>query len=103
MRDSLKSIALSSANSQQNRILTMLNDNTQSKLQAAAAEYREKVKSGEIIRTKALNPEEKAKANPTSMKYAIRAKCWDCACGQRDEIKLCSITDCSLYNFRPYK
>jgi len=81
----------------------MPNDNTQSKLQAAAAEYREKVKSGEIIPTKALNPEEKAKQNPTSMKYAIRAKCWDCACGQKEEIRLCPITDCSLYNFRPYK
>ena len=47
--------------------------------------------------------DESAKANPTSMKYAIRAKCWDCACGQKEEIKLCHITDCSLYNFRPYK
>jgi len=37
------------------------------------------------------------------MKYAIRAKCWDCACGQKEEIKLCTITDCSLYNFRPYR
>jgi hypothetical protein len=81
----------------------MSNDNPQSKLQAAAAEYREKLKSGEIIRSKSLNPEEKAKANPNSMKYAIAAKCFDCTCGQRDEIKLCPITDCSLYNFRPYR
>ena len=81
----------------------MSNDSPQSKLQAAAAEYREKLKSGEIIRTKSLNPEEKAKANPNSMKYAIAAKCWDCSCGQREEIKMCGITDCSLYNFRPYK
>ena len=81
----------------------MSNDSPQSKLQAAAAEYRENLKSGEIIRSKSLNPEEKAKQNPTSMKYAIAAKCFDCTCGQRDEIKLCTITDCSLYNFRPYK
>jgi hypothetical protein len=81
----------------------MLYDNAKTKRLNAAAEYREKVKSGEIIRTKSLNPEEKAKQNPTSMKYAIRAKCWDCACGQKEEIKLCPITDCSLYNFRPYK
>lgn len=81
----------------------MINNNAITKAQAALAEYREKVKSGVIIPTKALDPEEKAKANPTSMKYAIRAKCWDCACGQKEEIRLCTITDCSLYNFRPYK
>ena len=81
----------------------MLDEQAKAKCAAVLAEYREKVKSGEIIRTKYLNPEERAKANPTSMKYAIRAKCWDCACGQKEEIKLCPITDCSLYNFRPYK
>ena len=81
----------------------MLDEKSAAKGLTALAEYREKVKSGEIIRTKYLNPEEKAKQNPTSMKYAIRAKCWDCACGQKEEIKLCTITDCSLYNFRPYK
>lgn len=81
----------------------MLDEQAKAKCAAVLAEYREKVKSGEIIRTKSLNPEERAKANPTSMKYAIRAKCWDCACGQKEEIKLCTITDCSLYNFRPYK
>ena len=81
----------------------MLDEKSAAKGLTALAEYREKVKSGEIIRTKSLNPEERAKANPTSMKYAIRAKCWDCACGQKEEIRLCPITDCSLYNFRPYK
>jgi len=81
----------------------MLDEKSAAKGLTALAEYREKLKSGEIIRSKSLNPEEKAKQNPTSMKYAIRAKCWDCACGQKEEIKLCTITDCSLYNFRPYK
>ena len=81
----------------------MLDEQARAKGAAALAEYREKLKSGEIIRTKSLNPEEKAIANPNSMKYAIAAKCWDCSCGQREEIKMCGITDCSLYNFRPYK
>ena len=81
----------------------MLDETAKTKRLKALAEYREKVRNGEIIRTKSLNPEEKAKSNPNSMKYAIAAKCFDCTCGQRDEIKLCSITDCSLYNFRPYK
>ena len=35
----------------------------------------------------------------TAMK-AIRAKCLDCTCGQKEEIKLCPIVDCPLYEFR---
>lgn len=81
----------------------MLDESAKAKGAAALLAYREKLKSGEIVRTKPLNPEEKAKVNPNSMKYAIAAKCWDCSCGQREEIKTCGITDCSLYNFRPYK
>jgi len=73
--------------------------NNISKLQ----EYSRKVKSGEIIATTPKNPEEKAKANPKSLRLAINAKCWDCTCGQRMEIKLCEMTDCSLHQLRPYK
>lgn len=81
----------------------MLDEAAKAKGAAALFAYREKLKSGEIVRTKPLNPEEKAKSNPNSMKYAIAAKCWDCCCGQREEIKMCGITGCSLYAFRPYK
>jgi len=38
-------------------------------------------------------------ASMTPLK-AIRAKCMDCMCEQPKEIKLCPITDCSLYPFR---
>ena len=31
---------------------------------------------------------------------AIKAKCLDCCCGQREEVKLCPVTDCPLWNFR---
>lgn len=31
---------------------------------------------------------------------AIRAKCWDCTCGQPAEIKDCHIKTCALYPFR---
>lgn len=31
---------------------------------------------------------------------AIKLKCLDCCMGQRNEVKLCTITDCSLYPFR---
>ena len=31
---------------------------------------------------------------------AIRAKCFDCCCGQFQEIKLCTVKDCPLYEYR---
>ena len=30
----------------------------------------------------------------------VRAKCLDCCMGQANEVKLCTITDCSLYPYR---
>ena len=41
------------------------------------AEYREKVASGEIEVVR-LNPIEKAKNNPKSLRLAIDAMCFDC-------------------------
>ena len=32
---------------------------------------------------------------------AIRAKCLDCCCGVMSEVRLCSMTDCPLHQFRP--
>lgn len=31
---------------------------------------------------------------------AIRAKCLECCCNQRQEVKLCTVTGCSLYPYR---
>ena len=31
---------------------------------------------------------------------AIRAKCLDCCCGQRNEVELCPCADCPLYPYR---
>ena len=31
---------------------------------------------------------------------AMRAKCIDCCAGQKNEVKLCPATDCSLYPYR---
>lgn len=31
---------------------------------------------------------------------AIRAKCLDCSCGDRTEVRLCPITDCPLWIYR---
>lgn len=69
----------------------------------ALQEYNRKVRDGEIERKIPLTPDQKALANPQSMRLAINAKCWDCVCGQKNEIKLCEMTDCSLHKFRPYQ
>jgi len=34
---------------------------------------------------------------------AIRAKCIDCSCWQRDEVEKCMAVTCPLYDFRPYQ
>ena len=31
---------------------------------------------------------------------AIRAKCIDCCCGNKKEVKLCPCSDCPLYRYR---
>lgn len=50
-----------------------------------------------------LNPIEKARKNPKSLRMVINAKCFDCTCGQRVEITHCPVTGCSLYPVRPYQ
>ena len=31
---------------------------------------------------------------------SIRQKCLDCCCGQKQEVKLCTLKDCPLYAYR---
>lgn len=38
-----------------------------------------------------------------SMKAAIKLKCIDCCCGDREEVRHCTSYGCPLYNFRPYQ
>lgn len=35
-----------------------------------------------------------------TMKEAILAKCWDCCCYQKEEVKLCTIKYCPLMKFK---
>lgn len=43
----------------------------------------------------------------TTMKKAIKEKCLDCCCGQREEVKLCPAKECPLWDCRlgndPYR
>lgn len=55
-----------------------------------------------------LDPIERAKTKPTSLRYAIAAKCWECAgAGQdpntRQTIAECTVHSCPLHSHRPYQ
>tara|TARA_R110002111_G_C5764819_1_gene351842 strand:+ start:215 stop:493 length:279 start_codon:yes stop_codon:yes gene_type:complete len=57
----------------------------------------------ELIRSdRRRDPQERFEEKQTR-KSAMDAKCWDCCCQQREEIRLCSMVECSLHAFRPYK
>jgi len=36
-------------------------------------------------------------------KAAIDAKCQDCSCWQKTEIRDCAVPNCPLYEYRPYQ
>ena len=73
------------------------------KLTEGLKEWQRKVDAGEIERPKAKNPREKALDNPTSLRKAVNAKCWDCCCEVRIEVTKCSATDCPLWKLRPWQ
>lgn len=37
---------------------------------------------------------------PLTRKQAIRQKCLECQCGNAAEVRLCQITDCTLWPYR---
>lgn len=43
------------------------------------------------------------KAYSGSKANAVKAKCLDCTCDQRDEIKNCKAYSCPLWKVRPYQ
>ncbi len=66
-------------------------------------EYREKLKLGLIERPKQLNPIEKAKKNPNSLRFAVNAKCFDCSGFERPGVRDCEFADCPLHRLRPWQ
>lgn len=38
-----------------------------------------------------------------SLRKSINAKCFDCSCGQTEEVKLCQVKTCPLWFVRPYQ
>ena len=75
--------------------------------QEALKEYRTKIRTGEIEKTKRRNPLEKSQENPNSKALAIAGKCYDCAFDRhaggswKTQVRNCPCTDCPLWNVRP--
>lgn len=40
------------------------------------------------------------KASKSMILKAIAAKCMDCCCGEKSEVKLCTAVKCPIYEFR---
>ena len=66
-------------------------------------EYHRKVKAGELPPPVRLSPPDKAKANPSSLKCAILAKCYECLYDYADGHFSCEMPDCPLFRWMPYK
>ena len=73
------------------------------KLRQGAEDYREKLKLGLVEKPNRLDPIEKSRQNPNSLRFAINAKCFDCSGFERSEVTNCEITDCFLYRHRPWQ
>jgi len=70
------------------------------KFKQGAEEYREKIKMGLVEK---LDPIEKAKQNPRSLRFAINAMCYDCCCFHKPEVRFCTAVNCPLHNLRPWQ
>ncbi len=73
------------------------------KFQQNVEEYRQKMKLGIIEKSKRLNPIEKAKQNPNSLRFAINTKCYDCSDFIKTDVTDCDMPDCELFNVRPWQ
>lgn len=66
---------------------------------------RQMREAGELQNKPNKNPEEKSNDNPTSLRLAINAKCYDCN-GKENWVKRtreCNISSCSLWKVRPFR
>jgi len=73
------------------------------KLTEGLKEYQQKLSQGLVETPKQLDPIEKARQNPKSLRAAINAKCFDCCCFHKPEVKYCTVVNCPLYILRPWQ
>jgi len=80
----------------------------QSPLDKARVRSAELRAAGLLVRGPVLNPIERAKLKPTSLRLAIRAKCFECVGSGadpswQDSVRHCSASLCPLLPVRPYQ
>ena len=83
-----------------------MTDGNLSALESARKRRLEMSEQG--IKVVVLDPIEKAAKNPTSLRMAVNAMCWDCVgagadANARAAIRECGIQKCPLWNVRPYQ
>jgi len=71
-----------------------------SKLKQGLKQYRQNLEMGLVEK---LDPIEKTKQNPKSLRSAINAMCYDCCCHQKSEVRFCTALNCPLHNLRPWQ
>ena len=74
-----------------------------SKMTQALKEYQEKLRLGLIPAPKKVDPIEKSLQNPRSLRFAIRAKCFDCSGFVKVDVTDCDMPGCELFNVRPWQ
>lgn len=84
-----------------------LKDAKSAAFRARMAEANAKRLAAGIV-TERLDPIERARRHPNSLKMAIAAKCWDCQGGDHDphprwRIGNCTAPECPLYLHRPHQ
>ncbi len=85
-----------------------MSDNTKKKKPLEIAQEKRAAMKAQGIAVERLSPAEKLARNPTSLRAAINAKCFDCmgaGCdpGWRKAIGECTVRACGLYAVRPYQ
>lgn len=75
-------------------------------LERARIAAAEKRAAGLVIER--MDPTEKARKNPNSLRLAVNGKCWECVgagfdVNPRRAIRECAIVGCTLHAVRPYR
>jgi hypothetical protein len=77
-------------------------------MKSGLAEYRRKLKAGEIEPSANRTPREKMEDNPNSLRAAITCFCWECMGESRKEVSECEgivgqDKKCPLWRVRPWQ
>ncbi len=64
---------------------------------------KDEIRLGQMDRIPSSQRNIYSRAFSGSKANAVKAKCLDCCCGVREEVRLCEVYMCPLYEVRPYR